>query len=64
MKLNVRKRNGVWAVACDEAVLSWHPDHVDWDHDGNAWWRAVLNCQFYAANPTIAKIELGLRNAY
>ena len=26
MKLNVRKRNGVWAVAVDDAVIQWYPD--------------------------------------
>ena len=64
MKLNVRKRNGVWAVACDEAVLQWCPPKPwDWGHM-EAWWRAIETCQAYAKEPILAEIELGLRNAY
>ena len=61
MKLNVRKRNGVWAVACDDAVLRWFTEKL---HGEFAWWAAIDDCQERVANPLMTEIELGLRNAY
>lgn len=61
MKLNVRKRNGVWAVACDNAILQWFKPQT---YGEMAWWEAISLCQFYSLHPTVAEIELGLRNAY
>ena len=62
MRLNVRKRNGVWAVAVDDAVIQWYPNAAF----GIYAWDLAMGYVDLIKNSRSTQIqierELGLRN--